>query len=153
MCYAYFLEHLPFAIDLWENNNSYQLDKDFFHYLRTGDSQGKLYSEDDCCFIPSELNNKISKLNSKCPIVGVKYDEKGNILDVKKYSYISDADSDFGRGANSKISECCNGKRKLAYGYKWHFEVGCRLAQYVELGILTMEQWSKVVEARYEAQY
>ncbi len=61
-------------------------------------------------------NEKIGKANSK---VVLQFDTEGVFL--KRYCSTMQAQRDTGIG-NSRISECCNGKRKMAGGYIWRYE-------------------------------
>lgn len=61
-------------------------------------------------------NIKIARANSK---VVLQFDLEGRF--VKKYPSTMDVQRETGIG-NSRISECCRGKRKKAGGYIWEYE-------------------------------
>jgi group I intron endonuclease len=63
-----------------------------------------------------EFKNNI-RLNNSKPIL--QYDKQGNF--IKEWECGFDAARFLGK-QNSAISECCNGKRKIAYGYIWKFK-------------------------------
>jgi hypothetical protein len=62
------------------------------------------------------MMNKIH-LNNKKPII--QYDLKGNI--VREWASSSDAGKSLNKRSQS-ISECCQNKRKTAYGYNWELK-------------------------------
>lgn len=59
-------------------------------------------------------HKKVDSYNRKSVI---QYDDKGI---VKKYKSINEAARE-NKYSKSHISECCNNKRKNAYGYYWKF--------------------------------
>lgn len=63
-------------------------------------------------------NNRIGIVNSKPVIM---YDKHGNKL--KEFNSTVSASKYLNKSyAYSNISNCCNGKRKTAYGYKWKYK-------------------------------
>ena len=115
------------------------LDKDYLHYLATGETHGTMYSPQHCCFITKELNEKISKLERHTPIVGVKKDQDGNIVDVIQFNSLKEAKEQGWR--SSSISNCLAGRHITHKGYTWHKQYYCRLPQQIELGDLTKEEY------------
>jgi group I intron endonuclease len=57
------------------------------------------------------------RLNNSKPVL--QYDKQGNFIKIWECGF--DAARFLGK-PNSAISECCNGKRKTAYGYIWRFK-------------------------------
>lgn len=56
--------------------------------------------------------------NTSKPILKISID--GDI--VARYECTREAEEELGFYTNSKISDCANGKRKTAYGFKWKYE-------------------------------
>lgn len=66
-----------------------------------------------------EAKNKISEANSK-PVLQI--DKNTNEI-IAEFFSLSEINRQFGY-STGHISECCNGKLKTAYGYKWEFKKG-----------------------------
>lgn len=65
-------------------------------------------------------NSKVSKklTNGKLSKSILQYDIQGTL--IKQYPSTKEAERETGY-ANTHISDCCNGKRKTAYGYVWKY--------------------------------
>ena len=65
------------------------------------------------------VEKRIGKLNTKASKPVLQYDLEGNL--IKEWPSASEIKRQLGYH-NSKISECCLGKRKTAYGFIWKFK-------------------------------
>lgn len=138
-----FQEWVSYRMD--KTNVEYCFDKDYLHYLETGETHGTMYSPDCCCFIPKDLNLELSRLHKHYPFIGMLKDEQGNIVDVVQFNSLKEARR---QGWDSvTISKCLKGKCKTHKGYTWHLVHHCRLPQQLELGSLTKEEYHDWVTA------
>lgn len=83
------------------------------------------------CVTHSENRMNPSTYYKTCKKV-LKLDVNTNEV-IKKYNSIIEAMVDLGfdykKGLSSHISDVCNGKRALAYGYRWKWEEGLQVTQ------------------------
>jgi group I intron endonuclease len=84
--------------------------------LRTEETKSKISKAKLGVSKPKGFGTKISSLISK-PVL--QYELKGNF--IKEWPNATEAGKSLNK-QNSAISECCNKKRKSAYGYLWKFK-------------------------------
>lgn len=119
----------------------YQLDKDYLHYLNTGNTHGILYSVETCAFIPQSLNIKLQRLEKQKPLLAIKYDKQHNIDDIKFYERLQDVKQD--GFSTSKVCDCLkvDSDRSTHKGYTFNYVHYCRLPQALELKTVNKHEY------------
>lgn len=124
-------------------------DKDYIHYLNTGEPRGKLYSPQTCCFITARLNMDLVLISRQVqaglrekttgPFIGIQRDKNGNVVDVVGFDSLKQATAQ-GWDA-TRIGACLHGNSKEHRGYQWYYTQGCRLPQQLELGFMDKQEY------------
>lgn len=121
LCYANFLEDLPFIenYDLWINNHEYNLDKD----VKQPNVNNKVYSLETCCFITKAENTK-EMVDRVKPYE--RYGTKIKAINIEtEETYSFNSINECARELNlwvSNIVKCLNGEQTSHKGYKFELE-------------------------------